>query len=238
MRSQALDRYPPVVLGPGATEQDRGGSFRAVGLRADSDDEDEDDDDTKASDPERSSLYDVAPILGAGARPFADGIDQGTPVGTQLVDLADWVKPLLPPGKDKPDLKDLERADRDLRRFGPQGTFLRVDLDDEQWLAWGLPGELPALTMHGDGLVAAPPVQIPARFADLDRLHLGGLLWPEAAARLAHTAYATRESAGRGQVILFVSPPEFRGWTLATRRLFTNAILLGPGLGTRWSTPW
>ena len=41
-----------------------------------------------------------------------------------------------------------------------------------------------------------------------------------------------------GQVILFLSDPEFRGWTMGTRRLLTNAILYGPGLGSSWSTPW
>jgi hypothetical protein len=89
-----------------------------------------------------------------------------------------------------------------------------------------------------DALVAEPPVQVPARYADVDRLHLGGLLWPETAGRRAHTAYVTREGVGRGQVILFLSPPEFRGWTLGTRRLLMNALLYGPGLGTRWPTPW
>ena len=44
-------------------------------------------------------------------------------------------------------------------------------------------------------------------------MHLGGLLWPEAAGRLAHTAYATREGEGRGQVILFADDPGFRRWT-------------------------
>ena len=238
MRSQALDRFPSVVLGPGATEAERGGAFSAVGLRAAPEDDADEDDDAGEESAERSSPYDVAPIIGAGARPFIAGVDIGTPVAMKPIDLATWLKPTLPPGKGKPDKADLERADRRLRRFGPQGTYLRVDLDADRWMSWGLPDELSALVRARDGLVAAPPVQVPARFADIERLHLGGLLWPEAAARLAHTAYATRERVGRGQVILFVSPPEFRGWTLATRRLLTNAILLGPGLGTDWSTPW
>jgi len=101
-----------------------------------------------------------------------------------------------------------------------------------------MPEEVPALTRAEDALVAEPPVQVAARFADLDRLHLGGLLWPEAAGRLARTAYATRESRGRGQVVLFLDEPVFRAWTPGTRRLLVNAILYGPGLGTRWSHPW
>ena len=60
----------------------------------------------------------------------------------------------------------------------------------------------------------------------------------KAAARMAHTAYATRESLGRGQVVLFADNPAYRRWMKETERMLINAILLGPGLGTRWSTPW
>ena len=134
--------------------------------------------------------------------------------------------------------EDLKRGDARLRRFDPRGTLLRLDLDNKIWLAWGLPAELPSLMHPGDVLVAEPPVQTAARLADVERLHLGGLLWPEATGRLARTAYATREGLGRGQVILFAGDPGFRNWTLGTRRLLLNAIFYGPGLGTRWSNPW
>jgi hypothetical protein len=63
------------------------------------------------------------------------------------------------------------------------------------------------------------------------RLRMSGLLWPEAAERLANTAYVTRESVGSGQVILFASNPTFRAAALGTTRLFANAIVYGPGLG-------
>jgi hypothetical protein len=235
LRRQALEQYPPVVFGPSAELVASGGNFRAVGLRARPDEDDGDDKQTS----EHGSLYDVAPILGAGAAPFAEGFEQGTPVKGEPVDLADWLAPFLPPGKAKPEKEDLERADRRLRRFGVRGTFVRLELDDDVWLNWGVGAdELPALVRASDTLVAEPPVQVAARFADIDRLHLGGLLWPEAAGRLAHTAYTTREGLGRGQVILFLNAPDVRGWTLGTRRLFLNAVLYGPGLGTRWSTPW
>ena len=97
---------------------------------------------------------------------------------------------------------------------------------------------MPALVAADDALVGVPPVEVPARFADPAHLHLGGLLWPEAAGRIAETAYATREGRGRGQVILFLSSPEFRGYTLGTRRMLVNALLYGPALGTQWSKPW
>lgn len=246
VRSQALDRHPPVVLGLGAVEAQAAGPFVATGLRAggnlaDMTADAEGKKRTAKPAPTHStriSSYDVAPVLGAGARPFAVGHDQGSPVEMTPVDLADWLKPVLPPGKSKADDDDLKRADERLRRFSPRGTFVRIELDSQIWLTWGLPDELPALVRARDTLVAEPPVQVAARFADLDELHLGGLLWPEAAGRLAHTAYLTREGVGRGQVILFLNEPEFRGWTLATRRLLTNAMLFGPGLGTRWSNPW
>ncbi|HUD47774.1 MAG TPA: hypothetical protein VMR33_13150 [Candidatus Baltobacteraceae bacterium] len=63
------------------------------------------------------------------------------------------------------------------------------------------------------------------------RLRMSGLLWPEAADRLANAAYVTRESVGAGQVILFASDPTFRGAALGTSRIFANAITLGPGMG-------
>jgi hypothetical protein len=231
LRRQAIEKFPPVVLGPSAATVEEGGAFRAVGLRVP-------DESTEDAPADAASPYDVAPILGPGAKPFAEGHEQGTAVAIKPVDLADWVKPFLPPGQGKAKKEDLQKADGRLRRFSPRGVFLTVETDDNVWLSWGLPESLPALIRSRDTLVAQPPVQVAARFAGVERIHLGGLLWPEAAGRLANTAYATREAKGRGQVILFLNEPEFRGWTLGTRRMLTNAILYGPGLGTRWSHPW
>ena len=63
------------------------------------------------------------------------------------------------------------------------------------------------------------------------RLRLSGLLWPEAADRLANAAYLAREQVGAGQIILFASDPTQRGVALGTTRLFSNAVILGPGMG-------
>ncbi len=236
LRRQALERFPTAVIGITADEATQAGPFRAVGVRAPK--KKKSDEEIDAPTPRRDSPYDVAPIIGPGAAPFTRGVELGTPVSMEPVALARWIEPWLSPGKEKPELADLERADARLRLFSPQGSFLRVELDPNVWLTWGLSAELPALVRSSDTLVAGPPAQVAARFAGVDRLHLGGLLWPEAAGRLANTAYAVRESKGRGQIILFLNEPEFRGWTLGTRRLLQNAILFGPGLGTRWSTPW
>jgi len=228
LRREALDRYPPVVLGPSAEIAERAGRLRARGVTG-----------KPASGSSERSPYDYAPLIGPGARPFARGVASLAPTPLEPVPLGEWVRPWLPPGREKPKPEDLQRADERLRRFAPRGVFVRAELDPEQWLTWGL-GErtLPVLLRGSDALVAEPPVEVAARFASIDRLHLGGLLWPEAAGRIAGTAYATREAVGRGQVILFLGEPEFRGWTLGTRRLLLNALLLGPGLGTRWSAPW
>ena len=61
------------------------------------------------------------------------------------------------------------------------------------------------------------------------RLRMSGLLWPEAAHRIANAAYATTERRGRGQIILFASAPAFRGASQGTIRLFHNAVVYGPG---------
>jgi hypothetical protein len=63
-------------------------------------------------------------------------------------------------------------------------------------------------------------------------LRMSGLLWPEAAHRLANAAWVTREGLGKGQVILFAAPPAFRASTLGMARVLHNALIYGPGLGT------
>ncbi len=65
------------------------------------------------------------------------------------------------------------------------------------------------------------------------QLRMSGLLWPEAAQRIANSAYLTRESKGHGQIILFAGQPVFRGATLGTNRLLLNALVYGPGMGTQ-----
>ena len=73
---------------------------------------------------------------------------------------------------------------------------------------------------------------------DEGRLRLSGLMWPEARERWADTAYATVESLGKGQIILFANDPFFRGYFEGSLRLLLNAIVLGPGMGTSQPLPW
>jgi len=84
----------------------------------------------------------------------------------------------------------------------------------------------------------AHPVHTVVRLAEKNELCLSGLLWPEAGQRLANTAYATVESVGRGQLILFATDPTYRMWLPCMQRLFLNATLSGPGMGTSQPLPW
>jgi hypothetical protein len=118
------------------------------------------------------------------------------------------------------------------RRFSPTGVIVRGVLDTEHWLTFGRAAELPLFAAGSRVLVSKSPVQTPVRFADARRLRLGGLLWPEAGARLENSAYLTTERVERGQVVLFAQEPNFRGYWHGTRRLLANAVLLGPGCGT------
>jgi hypothetical protein len=81
-------------------------------------------------------------------------------------------------------------------------------------------------------------VVVPARFASADHLRLSGLLWEEARARWAETVYAARDGVGSGQVILFASLPNFRGYYHGAERLLLNALFLGPGFGTATRVAW
>ncbi len=233
-RNQVVPEYPSPVWSISAAAAEASGRPTAVGVRVTPDKKD----DEKEPTVKRRSPYDVAPILGAGAVPFAKGFAQGTPMGGQPVSMDKWMASVLPPGQKSPQEADRARVDARLRRMMPQGALLRTQLDEELWLNYGLPSEITVWFGGNDPLIAAPPVAVAAGFATQDKLHLGGLLWPEAAARLAETAYATREAVGRGQVILFADHPGYRRWVVESERLLKNAILLGPGMGTGWSSPW
>jgi hypothetical protein len=159
---------------------------------------------------------------------------------------------------DSPDKAELERRDKWQNLFMPQGAFLAARVDQEHWLTFGTGEILPIL--HGDApvLMSKTESEAPVRFGvweaskssapadsvqmagwsalpDNQRLllRMSGLLWPEAGHRLANSAWVTRERKGRGQIILIAGSPTFRGTTLGTMRIFSNAVVYGPGFGTR-----
>ena len=139
-------------------------------------------------------------------------------------------------GAKKPTLA--EQKDAWDRRFSPQGAMLSALVDTEIWLTVGAGKRMPVLFARSTSYLATSPVRVAVRLGESKGLRLSGLLWPEARDRLAHTAYATVESSGAGQIILFAADPVFRGATRGTARLLSNAVVYGPGLGTRQPDRW
>jgi hypothetical protein len=141
-------------------------------------------------------------------------------------------------GGPKPDALVAE-DDAWMRRFAPAGAILRALVNPEDWLTFGVDSaEMPVLLLGDHAFFARGPVRVPLRLAPAARLRLSGLLWPEARERLALSAYATVERVGAGQIILFASPPSFRGATPGTARLFANALVYGPSLGASQPYDW
>jgi hypothetical protein len=140
--------------------------------------------------------------------------------------------------KKEKEKEDLKRRDRWLRTFSPRGVILRGEVNPDAWITAGCGAELPVFFESGNVYLSELPVRTAVRLAAADRLRIGGLLWPEARERIADSAYCTVEGQGSGQVILFASPPVFRGWFRGTARLLANAVVYGPGAGARQPLGW
>ncbi len=132
----------------------------------------------------------------------------------------------------------IEERDAWMRRFSPSGANLLAEVDTGHWLTCGAGKRMPIGMSGRDVLLSRAPVQTPVRFTSADDLRLGGLLWPEARERIADSAWLTREGSGNGQLVLFAGTPAFRGYHHATGRLFSNAVIYGPGMGTNQPVGW
>jgi hypothetical protein len=115
---------------------------------------------------------------------------------------------------------------------------MRVELDSEDWLAFGMKAQVPAILYTSYAFLSDDNVKTTARFADQNQLRISGLLWPEARTRWAKTAYAAHEPSGKGQVVLFAGDPNTRGYFYGTRKMLVNAIMYGPGMGSRFDGPY
>lgn len=148
----------------------------------------------------------------AGATDFAiDGLD--------LIALRSWY-----------DTEDGE----DARRFDVPGTFLRANLDREYWLSAGYgASEFPVL-VDGSRIYLAPEGspsstrRVVARYASRDSLRISGLAWDESLDRMAGSVFVYEEHVGLGRVIAFAEDVNFRGFWRGARRLFLNAVVVGP----------
>lgn len=115
-------------------------------------------------------------------------------------------------------------------RYDPRGAYLKADVDAEHWLGLSVSATLPVLAHSGVVFEAEESAVSVARFASADQLKIAGLLWPEAAARIADTPCVIQQKTGLGQLILFAHDPAFRGYSLGTARLLANALLFGPAM--------
>ena len=114
---------------------------------------------------------------------------------------------------------------------GVPGAILRTVLDTEHWLAAGTDGEIGVLV---EGSRVFRPITLDngtnvGRYADLEDLVLGGIVWEESKPQLANKAFLIHQPYGRGQLVAFAEDPNYRAYAEATQLLFMNAVLLGPG---------
>jgi len=149
--------------------------------------------------------------------------------------------------------KDLQNRDKWQSIFMPSGSMVSGRVDQKHWLTFGTPSTLPILYANFPILMTHDNTEAIVRIGELVsndeikdfrminwssippgkdlNVRMSGLVWPEAAQRIANSAYLTRERMGRGQIILFAGEPNFRGSTRGTNRLWLNALIYGAGLG-------
>ncbi|NIR49505.1 hypothetical protein GWO43_13480 [candidate division KSB1 bacterium] len=137
-----------------------------------------------------------------------------------------------------PDIETLKFIDEHQRLYQPRGAILKVNLDEEHWLSYGLTEHVPAIYYANYAYMSKSPVQTAGRFSEASSIRLSGLMWSEAKQRWENTAYVTRESYQKGQIILIAGEPIFRSYFYGTGRILLNSIFLGPGFGTQTVVPW
>ncbi len=152
------------------------------------------------------------------------------------------------------DSDTLKKRDSWQSLFMPSGAFVSGRVDQKHWLTFGTIDTLPLLYSNFPVLMAGSGSKAVIRIGELIKdtnqdtyktinwsdipagndlnVRMSGLVWPEASARIANSAYLTQERYGKGQIILFSGEPNFRGSTLGTNRLWLNAVVYGSGMGT------
>jgi hypothetical protein len=108
---------------------------------------------------------------------------------------------------------------------------VNVDLDTTHWLAAGTDGRIGALV---EGSRVFSPLTLDrgtnvGRYAGLDELVAGGIVWEEARPQLAYKAFLMHQPTGAGQLVAFAEDPDYRAYAEATQLLLVNAVLLGSG---------
>ncbi len=119
-------------------------------------------------------------------------------------------------------------------RFYVPGTLLRIDVDDSDPVAYGMPEEAAAFfsnsrafevipsASEGDKSAPPQPVSVVARYADHDLLMSGWSLGGEH--HLGGRPAVLRVGKGKGDVVLIGFRPQFRAQPRGTFKLLFNAI--------------
>lgn len=151
--------------------------------------------------------------------------------------------------------EELIKRNKWQKHFMPSGAIVAGRVDQKHWLSFGVEDTLPLLYSNqavlmsddkSEAVIRVGSYQAATQKSDDEkafswaslpqgqelRVRMSGLLWPEASQRIANSAYLTRESMKRGQIILFSGQPNFRGSSRGTNRLLLNALVYGSGLGT------
>jgi len=109
------------------------------------------------------------------------------------------------------------------------GSILRIELDTSNPIARGMPQQTiawvedsPVFEVIPEGALPASNVHIIARYPSDRNPLLSGWLLGES--RIRGKAALVEVMIGKGRIILFGFRPQYRGQSLATNRLFFNAI--------------
>jgi hypothetical protein len=110
------------------------------------------------------------------------------------------------------------------------GAIVRTVLDTGHWLSSGTDGEIGVLV---EGTRVFSPITLDrganvGRYAEVDDLVMGGIVWDDAKTQLANKAFLIHQPVGGGHLVAFAEDPNYRAYAEATQLLFINAVLLGP----------
>jgi hypothetical protein len=115
------------------------------------------------------------------------------------------------------------------------GVLLRAKLDPDHWLTVGC--ERGVNVLYSGSTIYAPlklSEGVNAAFLEApDKLAQSGYVWDSLTKQLAFKPVLVSQTAGRGNVIGFVTDPNFRGYMDGNNLLFLNAVFRGPAHSRR-----